>query len=164
MDERKIQFRLGVGAILTSLFFLVYMIPNWVSAPSNIRNFVLSPVMWPYVIAGLTGVTGLALLASSRQSAGMTPRETCEDDIPPPGGYLRLLLLAALIIAMMWLTPAIGLVWVSMAAYLLTALLVRTRHLGVVIICAGLIPLVLYIFFAHVAGVAIPQGDFVRLP
>jgi len=32
------------------------------------------------------------------------------------------------------------------------------------VVCAVLIPLVLYVFFAHIAGVAIPQGDFVRLP
>ena len=29
---------------------------------------------------------------------------------------------------------------------------------------AIVLPLVLYAFFAHIAGVAVPQGEFIRLP
>ena len=42
--------------------------------------------------------------------------------------------------------------------------LVRTKHMTIAIVSAVAVPLLLYVFFAHVAGVAIPQGNFVRLP
>jgi len=51
-----------------------------------------------------------------------------------------------------------------MLAFLATAFLVRTSHPKTAVICALCVPLVLYVFFAHVATVAIPQGNFVRLP
>ena len=52
----------------------------------------------------------------------------------------------------------------SMLIFVATALLVRTRHPKTALVCAVIVPLVLYAFFAHVAGVAIPQGNFMRLP
>jgi len=55
-------------------------------------------------------------------------------------------------------------VWTAMIVFLLTAFLFRTRHPITALICAVVIPLALYLFFAKVAGVAIPQGIFVRLP
>jgi putative tricarboxylic transport membrane protein len=58
----------------------------------------------------------------------------------------------------------LGLVWTAMLAFAATALLVRTKHMTIAIVSAVTVPLLLYVFFAHVAGVAIPQGNFVRLP
>jgi hypothetical protein len=55
-------------------------------------------------------------------------------------------------------------VWTAMLAFAACACLFRTRHPIVAVICAVVVPLLLYAFFAHVAGVAIPQGAFVRLP
>ncbi|MCY4292849.1 MAG: hypothetical protein OXC72_14005, partial [Roseovarius sp.] len=52
----------------------------------------------------------------------------------------------------------------SMLSYLATAFLVKTRHPKTAVVCGVVIPVVLYAFFAHVAGVAVPQGNFVRLP
>ena len=51
-----------------------------------------------------------------------------------------------------------------MVVFFVFALLVRTSHPKTALVAAVAVPLVLYLFFAHVAGVAIPQGDFVRLP
>ncbi len=60
--------------------------------------------------------------------------------------------------------PWIGLVWASIPAFIAVAFLIQTRHPKTAVIAAILVPLVLYAFFAHVAGVAVPQGEFVRLP
>ena len=64
MSGRDIQLRLGIGAIAVSVLFIFIAIPAFVSAPSNVRNIVLSPLFWPYALAGLTGLTGLGLLAT----------------------------------------------------------------------------------------------------
>lgn len=163
MTNRSVQLQLGLGACIASLFLIFVAIPGWVASPTNVRNIILSPLFWPYVLAGLTGLTGLGLLA-----VGWF---TEEDDVPlndaadkPHTAWLRLFGLAAIMVVTMLLLPRIGMVWTSMLAFVATAFTVRTRHPIAAVICAIVIPLVLYAFFAHVAGVAIPQGHFVRLP
>jgi apolipoprotein N-acyltransferase len=78
--------------------------------------------------------------------------------------WIRLAILALIMVLTMFALPRIGMVWTAMLVFVATAFLFNTRHPKVAIICAVVIPLLLYLFFAHVAGVAIPQGNFVRLP
>lgn len=157
------QVQLGIGAIIAALFLILYAIPNWVSSPSNVRNIVLSPLFWPYVLGGLTGLVGLALVLTGRQRADSgEPVNAPIDD--PRQGMLRLAAMAVLMIVTFWVMPVVGMVWTSMLAFVALAFLVRTRHPATAFICAIVVPLVLYAFFAHVASVAIPQGELVRLP
>ncbi len=72
--------------------------------------------------------------------------------------------MAVITTATVLVMPRLGLVWTAMVTFVATAFLVKTNHPRSALVCAVLIPLVLYVFFAHIAGVAIPQGDFVRLP
>ena len=156
MNKRAIQVQLGIGACVACVFLILYAIPYWISAPSNMRNIVLSPRFWPYAIAGLTGLVGLGMLFANRKANA--------DDAPvndpiqdPRAGLIRLAVT-------FWLLPRIGMVWATMLAFASLAFLVKTRHPKTALICAVLVPLLLYGFFAHVAGVAIPQGEYVRLP
>lgn len=163
MSKRAIQFQLGIGACLVCLVLILYAIPHWISSPSNIRNIVLSPRFWPSIVAGLTGLVGLGLLVVSRS----TPDESGLANTPiddPRAGLIRLAGLAGLMIATFWLMPRIGMVWVSIPAFLALAFLARTRHPKTALFCAVAVPILLYGFFAHVAGIAIPQGNYVRLP
>lgn len=163
MNKRAIQVQLGIGACLASLFLILHAIPHWISAPSNIRNIVLSPRFWPYIIAGLTGLVGLGLLVSGRAATAEDgPANAAIDD--PRAGMMRLFGLAVLMAVTFWLLPRIGMVWASILAFAALAFLVRTRHPVTALICAVAVPFLLYGFFAHVASVAIPQGNFVRLP
>jgi len=156
------QLRLGIGAILAALFLLAYAIPGWVSSPSNVRNIVLSPLFWPYTLGALTGLVGLGLALSGwRESRAEPVNETIDD---PRAGVLRLVAFAVLTAVTFRVMPVLGMVWTSMLAFLALAFLVRTRHPATAVICAVVVPLVLYAFFAHVASVAIPQGELVRLP
>ena len=58
------QLQLGIGAIIAALFLIFYAIPNWVSSPSNVRNIVLSPLFWPYILGGLTGLTSFQVASA----------------------------------------------------------------------------------------------------
>lgn len=163
MNKRTIQLHLGLGACAACLFLVLYAIPYWISAPSNMRNIILSPRFWPYAIAGLTGLVGLGMLFTSRKSeADDAPVNDPIED--PRAGLIRLAGMAVLMAVTFWLLPRIGMVWASMLAFASLAFLVKTRHPKTALICAVLVPLLLYGFFAHVAGVAIPQGEYVRLP
>lgn len=156
--SRKSHLQIGVASILFAAFLALVGIRFGVSSPSNVSNIILSPLFWPYVVAGLIGLAGLGLVLSSARLGSP------ETEAHPQGGFVRLGAMAVLMIAYVLLTPLIGLVWTSMIAFAAVAFLVRTHHPKSALIAAVIVPLVLYAFFAHVAGVAIPQGEFVRLP
>ncbi len=163
MSMRAIQFRLGMGAIILSVFLIFYGIPNWVTAPANVPRIVLSPVFWPMVLSVILAMVGVGLIFAASRCDKPTGTYR-ENYINRLSEYGRLALLAALMVATVYALPRLGLVWTSMLSIVAIALLVRSRHLGTVLLCAVIVPLVLYFFFAHIAGVAIPQGNFLRLP
>ena len=156
------QLHLGVAACLVALFLIFVGIPNGVTSPSNVRNIVLAPTFWPYVLSGITALTGLGLLIAGwrQKQAAPIDVETRHDAY----GWLRLAALGIIMIITMFALPRLGMVWTTMLVFIVTALLFRTRHPRTALLCAVLIPLALYLFFAHVAGVGIPQGNYVRLP
>ena len=160
MQNLHRQTLIGLFALLAGLFLMTVAIPNWVSSPSNVRNIILAPIFWPYTLSALTILIGLGLtITGFFSSENMTPEPA---DVP--GGYKRLAIMAVVMVIYMFGLPRLGMVWTSMLAFLATAFLVRTSHPKTAVICALCVPLVLYVFFAHVATVAIPQGNFVRLP
>lgn len=153
------QTAIGIVAILVAVFLLLVAIPGYVSSPSNVRNVVLSPLFWPYTLAGLTALIGLGLVITGLWSA-----EEPASPATVPGARRRLAIMAVIMVLTMLGLPRLGMVWTAMLAFAATAFLVRTEHPATALVCAVMVPLVLYGFFAHVASVAIPQGDFVRLP
>lgn len=164
MKLRVLQKRLGIFACLSALFLGVYAIPQFVSAPSNVQFIILSPVFWPYTLACLTGIVGVLLINSSRGIAQDLLASDEPEDVNRSQGMIRLAVMAVIMSVTMLLLPKLGMVWTCMLVFVATAFLYKTRHPVLAVVCAVLIPLLLYAFFAHVAGVAIPQGDFVRLP
>ena len=163
MHDRSIQLHLGIGAVVAAAFLLLVAIPAWVSSPSNVPNIILSPLFWPWALAGLTGIAGLGMILTAiREPKPTAPAMSDINDKPKAWGRLRSI--AVVMVAAMLLMPRIGMVWTSMLVFVATAYLVHTSHPKTALISAVLVPLLLYAFFAHVAGVAIPQGDFVRLP
>lgn len=163
MTNRSVQLQLGFGACIAAIFLVFVAIPEWVASPSNVRNIVLSPLFWPYSLAGLTALVGLGLIAAGLSNTGeQTPLDEPSEDAPM--AWLRLLGMAVIMAGTMFLLPRLGMVWTCMLAFAASAFLVRTRHPVAALVCAVVVPLALYAFFAHVAGVAIPQGNIVRLP
>lgn len=162
MTPRSVQLHLGATACLISLVLIFAGIPNAVSSPSNVSNIVLSPTFWPYVLAGFTGLSGVGLVLVGLR---VNPDEVFEDEPENDGrGWLRLATLVVIMVVTMIALPRLGMVWTTMLVFACTAFLFRTRHPRTAIICAIVIPLALYVFFAHVAGVGIPQGNYLRLP
>lgn len=156
--SRKSHLQIGIASITFALLLAIVGIRYGVSSPSNVRNIILSPLFWPYTVAAIIGLAGFGLVLTARQL----------DDVPaeayPEGGWTRLATMAVLMLAYVVLAPVLGLVWTSMLAFAAVAFLVRTHHPVSALIAAVIVPLILYAFFAHVAGVNIPQGEFVRLP
>ena len=91
-------------------------------------------------------------------------KDSVAELLPTKGCYKRIALLAVLMAVYVLAIPFLGLVWASMISFVSLAILIKTSHPKTALISAVVMPLVLYIFFAHVAGMAIPQGEFLRLP
>lgn len=161
--NRKLNLEIGVASILFSIFLFAIAIPYGVTAPSNITKIVLSPLIWPQILAGFLAVVGISLVGNALRQP--------KDDAPPqplldgePGAMRRLCLMAVIMVAYFLLIDVIGMVWSSMLAVLALTALLKTDNRVYAVLTAVLVPLLLYAFFAHVAGVAIPQGELVRLP
>jgi hypothetical protein len=155
----------GLVTLLLSLLLLFVAIPFGITSPSNISKIVLSPVFWPQVLSILLGITGVALMASANDD---NVNNNIDDDehlkVSTAGGFKRLFLMGILMGAYIVAIPKLGLVWTSMIAFVALSVLIKSSHPRTAIIAAVIIPLVLYLFFAHVAGMSIPQGEFLRLP
>ena len=157
----KTEFHLGAASVAIGIFLLVVGIPYGISSPSNVPKIVLSPVFWPQILAGALILIGVGLLIS----APGAPRSEEEITIfDREGGISRLALMALTMIVYVWAIDVLGMVWSSVIAFAVVAFLVKTRHPYPALASAVVVPLVLYAFFNHVASVAVPQGDFVRLP
>ena len=164
MNDKALQMQLGVGALVAAAFLLLVAIPYWVSSPSNVPNIFLSPVFWPNTLAVLTGLTGISLILTSRSAPEREDSTHSDEGVDRRAAYSRLAVLVVIMAGTLYAMPRLGLVWTSMLVFASLAFLVRTSHPKAALICSVVVPLVLYLFFAHVAGVAIPQGNFVRLP
>lgn len=157
----------GFVALLLSLLLIFVAIPFGITSPSNISKIVLSPVFWPQVLSVLLGITGIALMLSANGA-----KVDCVDDnddnedlkVSTAVGFKRLFLMGILMSAYVIAIPKIGLVWASMIAFVALSVLIKSSRPRTAIITAIVIPLILYLFFAHVAGMSIPQGEFLRLP
>ena len=116
-------------------------------------------VIWPVLVSILVRILGLLV---TRHQAG--PDDHLADDASDTAPWLRLAGLAVIMVLTMYGLPRLGMVWTCMLAFAACAFMFRTRYPVAALVCAVMIPLILYAFFAHVAGVAVPQGEFVRLP
>jgi putative tricarboxylic transport membrane protein len=60
---------LGFGMLAFAALLTLFLIPTWVVTPSNVRILVLSPDFWPYIIAGMLAIGGVAMLLNYCLSA-----------------------------------------------------------------------------------------------
>jgi hypothetical protein len=157
------DFWTGVGVCALGLVLALLAVPDGIVTPKNVRIAVLSPAFWPNILAWLLAMLGLVLAVR----AAHRPGAALAGPAGPPrrkGGLARLAALAAGVVLFCLFATTLGLVWAAVLLFAGTVLLTGTDHRVAAVMVILLLPLALYAFFAHVAGVPIPQGAFVRLP
>lgn len=162
--KKDLNFRLGIFSICASVFLFGYAIPNLIYSPSNIKQIVLAPTFWPYIVAFFIALTGIALLFKPADTSEDTDNNSHYDSSNTRKAYTRLFVLGFIMTITMIVISKVGMVWTCMGVFLTLTFYFGTRYKKSALICSILIPMSLYVFFAHVAGVAIPQGEFLRLP
>lgn len=168
MNLNRNDVWLGGGVVLFGVFLLLYAIPTFVTSPSNVRNLVLSPAFWPTIIGWIVILLGVVLAVTRMFGPPLPPSEAnamlevSGDEMLFAWGRLAIagVLMAVLVIA----TPVLGMVLATGLTFAAFAILVTTPKPVTSLIVAIVLPLVLYAFFAHVAGVSVPQGRFLSLP
>lgn len=159
---------LGVGVIAFGVGLVLYAIPEYVSAPSNVRAVVLSPLFWPDIIGWMIIVLGATLILSRMFGAPVVASEESASAALSreelPYGIARLSAMLIIMVGLIYAIPVLGMVLATGIAFALISLLVLSPRPVTSLIVAIVLPLVLYAFFAHVAGVSIPQGRFLTLP
>ena len=171
MRRLRPDLALGVGLTAFALVLLLVLIPHGISRPGTIRVAVLSPTFWPNIIGWGILIGGLALVLQNLAKRGAPAAESTDaerlEPEPEAGSaqpWLRLGALAVMMAAYFVLLDRLGMVIASTLAFLTVAAIVRARRRLAVALTAVLLPLAVYAFFNHVAGVPIPQGRLLRLP
>ncbi|HFD16409.1 MAG TPA: tripartite tricarboxylate transporter TctB family protein [Rhodospirillales bacterium] len=162
MTTRRRDLLLGIGVAAFALLLLLVVIPIGVDVPKAVRAAVLSPDLWPRVIAGALLLLGILLAVQA--GFGEAGEEDWTESGFDPVAAGRLLVTLALLLAYYWLVRRLGMVLASSLAILAFGLFGRTRHPRLLVATALLLPLLLWGFFYKVAGIPLPSGDWVRWP
>lgn len=163
MLSRRDELLIGLGVMALAAATLWWLIPQYIVTPRRVPILALSPAFWPTII-GWVMLTCGAALAVRAVTTPPPPVEMADNLVPTRAEALRLLAITVILVASYAALPVLGMVWTCMIAYVALVLLTGGQKLGWGVVVAILLPLILYAFFAKIAGVAIPQGQIVRLP
>ncbi|MGI9520311.1 MAG: tripartite tricarboxylate transporter TctB family protein [Hyphomicrobiaceae bacterium] len=162
IKTRRLSF-LGLGVITFGILLLIVAIPYAVTSPSNVQAVVLAPTFWPTIIGGLIIALG-TLMVALKALADPEESEPLPQSTDTLSAWGRLVATGVVMIALVYIIPIIGMVWATMLAFVALSVIIRASQPLLSIVVAVLLPLMLYAFFSHVAGVSVPQGEFITLP
>ncbi|WP_274425277.1 tripartite tricarboxylate transporter TctB family protein [Chelativorans sp. YIM 93263] len=162
MLSRRIEIGIGVVTAVLALLILFVAIPFGIVTPKNVRSLVLSPTFWPTILGIALFLIGASLAV--RAYFGFGRAAVKEFPSFDRASLLRLAAFIGVIVFYYILIAPLGMVWASMLAFAAILYVTRAGERLTGLICAIALPLLLYAFFFHVAGVPIPQGELVRLP
>ena len=163
MLSRRNEVLIGLAVMALSAVVLWLLIPNYVALPRRVPIKALAPSYWPKIICWIMLLCGAALTLRAVMAAP-TPDAIVDDPSASTPEMLRLAGLVVILSSAYFAMPIVGMVWICMIVFILLVLMTGAKRLFWGIVVGVALPLLLYVFFTKVAGVAIPQGQFVRLP
>lgn len=163
MLSRRAEIIVGLSVIGLAAIILWLLIPGYITLPRRIRMAALSPAFWPNVISWTMLLCGVVL--TLRAAVTPAPPDNLVDALHfSRAQQLRMGALAIVLGGAFFAMPVVGMVWTCMLVYIALVVITGARRPIWGTVIAIILPLALYFFFTKVAGVAIPQGRFVRLP
>ncbi|QFT92122.1 Tripartite tricarboxylate transporter TctB family protein [Roseovarius sp. THAF9] len=150
----------AVITILAALVFALVVIPNGVTRPASVKHLPLSPVFLPYVLTIGVGIFALIHLLEAIFAAHI-PGEDDASLGTHPRWKSRVLMLVGLL-ALYLLMP--GRLGMPLTAIIVTIALMAIggERRPLILLGVGIaVPVLVYLFFAHVAQVPLPMGLFV---
>ena len=160
----------GIGVLVLGLLIFFVLIPAGVDRPGSVEHAALAPDFWPRIIAGIIMLMGLFLAIRPAAKEEDEERgdgggeEGVEAAAEAAGGWTHRLpgLAVALgtLFAFYFLIPYLGMVAPGIAVILGLMVYAGERRWPLGVAVALCVPILLYVFFVHVASVPIPLGVF----
>jgi len=156
--RREIVFA-GLTLAASALFALI-VIPRGVTTPASVKHLPLSPAFLPYLLTASIGVFALIHMLE----AIFAPHIPAEDEGAQPGMHPRwkgrVLMLCALLALYLFLPDQLGMLPTSILVTV-ALLAIGGERRPLILLGVGIsVPLLVYLFFAHVAQVPLPTGIF----
>ena len=151
----------GVGVALLGLVIFFVLIPWGIDQPGTVEHAALAPDFWPQIIAVI--MMALGVLQALRPG----PDDDDEDDGEDSGRWRHRVPGLAVALGALFgfyvLIPSLGMVVPGMAVIFALMVFGGERRWGLAATVATGVPILLYAFFVHVAGIPIPLGVFETL-
>lgn len=154
-----LQERLVGGAVvaLGMLLFFV-LIPMGIDSPGEVDHASLSPDFWPKIIVAIFSAMGLFVLIKP------LPAPVDDEGGVQSASWLsrapRLLLVLTVLFCFYFLIDQLGMVVPGIAVIFGMMFFAGERRWLLMAIIAIVVPVMLYVFFVHVANIPIPLGIF----
>jgi putative tricarboxylic transport membrane protein len=159
-----------VGAVSTALGGLLHfwLIPNFISVPENMARAVLSPAFWPEILSALVTISGLIILLQGSLSSvsNSSPEDggpsTVSEEVST--SWTRLVAFCFAMVIYVGSINYLGMPISSVIMLIVSFQLLGEKRYGPSLVISAGLPILLFMFFFHVAGVSIPQGEWISLP
>jgi len=158
---------------LTGIFFLIasalsyfILIPKGIVVPNNIGHFTTSPSFWPNIIIGIIALMSLLMIFTKNEVVNTKKVETDNnDDIKTPLliRIPRLFIVLGLLFSFYYFIEQLGMVVPGMVLIFILMTYAGYRKWWLIIFLSLFVPVLLYVFFVHVANIPIPLGIFESL-
>jgi len=157
---------------LTGIFFLLFgvlsyfvLVPKGIVVPKNIGHITTSPAFWPSIISIIIGLMGVLLMLPEKITSSVDEDSSDDDEKRTPWKTRipRLLVVLALLFAFYYSIESLGMVVPAMLLIFILMVYSGYRRWGLIVFLSALVPIILYIFFVHVANIPIPLGIFETL-
>jgi len=144
--------------LAASVLFALIVIPRGVTTPASVKHLPLSPAFLPYLLTAAIGVFALIHMLE----AIFAPHIPAEDDGAQPGVHprwkSRVLMLCGLLVVYLVLPDRLGMLPTSILVTI-ALLAIGGERRPLILLGVGIgVPLLVYLFFAHVAQVPLPTG------
>jgi putative tricarboxylic transport membrane protein len=173
VDGNNVVYRsktFWVGVVSTALGGLLHfwLVPSFITVPENMARAVLSPAFWPEILSALVIITGLVILFQG--SSLSVPNPSAEDGGPSTASedvstsWTRLLAFCFAMVIYVGSINYLGMPISSVIMLIVSFKLLGEKRYGTSLVISAGLPILLFMFFFHVAGVSIPQGEWISLP
>ena len=167
------EIALGITIIVLTAIGAFIAIPAGIVMPENIGVLALAPNFWPLVVVAMAGLAGVAIavhgIADLRQSGHVEVTPMLSDDYPVDidgderpflEALTRVAITISVLFALYFAIPWAGIVLSSSAVLVFLTFFAGERRWRIILPVAVLLPLLLYVFFVHIANVPMPLGVF----
>ncbi|WHZ34293.1 tripartite tricarboxylate transporter TctB family protein [Sagittula sp. MA-2] len=161
-DARKGRRREIIFASLTliaAILFAAIVIPAGVTTPASVKHLPLSPAFLPYVLTA-----GVALFALVHLLEAVFAAHIPDEDAAAPNVHAqwkpRLLALCVLLLISLLVPETLGMLLTSIVVTIVLIAMGGERRPLILLGVGITVPLLIYLFFVHVAQVPMPAGIF----